>query len=415
MASSSLMTKTLPLSMTWLQEQARKLVFRQLSCLQHGELLVQEGGHNYEFGQSSPDHLQAILHVHDAQFYVDLLKGGSVAAGESYMQGMWDSPQLSKLIQLMARNIKTLDNLNSWLSQLTHWTNRLFHYRHLNTVQGSKQNIAAHYDLGNAFYQCFLDPSMMYSCALFQPGQEDLQQAQLHKLAVICQRLDLQPNDQVIEIGSGWGGFAIYAAKHYDVHVTTTTISEQQYLYAKQQIEKEQLQDRITLLKQDYRTLEGRFDKLVSIEMIEAVGMRYLPAFFQLCERLLKPNGKMLLQAITMPAQRFDYYRQHTDFIQRYIFPGGFLPSVPLMSNLLAKNTQFQIHGLHDIGLDYATTLWHWSKRLKQAKPQLESLGLNEQFYRMWDYYLQYCEGGFRERSISTVHLIADKPAWERV
>lgn len=409
---TSSLTELSAMPMTWVQRQARSLVFKYLQQLKHGELVIQEGNQQQTFGVPSKDHLQATIQVQDAMFYTRLIQGGDVAAGESYFLGDWDSPDVTAVVQLMARNLDQLERFNGWLSKLSQWSNRAFHKLHQNSVKGSKKNIAAHYDLGNDFYRLFLDPSMMYSCAIFAPDQTDLHKAQLHKLDTICQRLELKPSERVIEIGTGWGGFAIYAAKHYGVHVTTTTISEEQYAYVKAQIQQEQLEDHITLLKQDYRSLEGRFDKLVSIEMIEAVGLKYLPKFFALCERLLKPNGKILIQAITIQAQRFEYYKNNTDFIQRYIFPGGFLPSVSVMNEIMARSTQLQVSGLHDIGLDYATTIRHWSQRLQRMKPQLETLGLDERFYRMWQYYFHYCEGGFKERSISTVHLVADKPKW---
>ncbi len=251
---------------------------------------------------------------------------------------------------------------------------------------------------------------MMYSSAVFKSRDCSLYEAQCNKLDLICQRLDLNKGDTVVEIGTGWGGFAIYAAKHYGVHVTTTTISDAQYSYAKQKIQEEGLSDKITLLKKDYRLLVGKFDKLVSIEMIEAVGHEYMPVFFEHCGRLLKDNGKMLIQAITIADQRYDSYRKQSDFIQRYIFPGGMLPCNQVMLSCLSKKTSMRLTALHDIGLDYAMTLQHWSSALKKSKNELPSVGLDEQFYRMWQFYFQYCQGGFEERLISTVHFIAEKP-----
>ena len=397
---------------TWWQSTAKSILFKLLAKMQHGYLTLQEKDQTYHFGQAGSS-LAAHVVIHDTSVYAKMMMGGTIAAGESYFNGLWDSPDVTAVIRVMVRNSELMDTLDHRFSALSQVSQRIFHFANRNSATGSKKNIVAHYDLGNDFYRLFLDPTMMYSSGVFKTPDTTLHEAQLQKLDDICQRLQLKAGEKVIEIGTGWGGFAVYAAKHYGVHVTTTTISEEQHAYASAEIEKQGLQDQITLLKEDYRNLEGSYDKLVSIEMIEAVGHSFLPTFFKTCNSLLKPTGKMLIQAITIADQRYDRYRKQTDFIQRYIFPGGFLPSVEVMNKQIAKNTDLKVVGLSDIGLDYAATLKHWSERLKSVRGELSGLGLDQQFYRMWQFYFHYCEGGFRERLISTVHLVAEKPRYE--
>lgn len=400
-------------TLSWWGQMAKNTLFRLLSRLQTGHLTLIENNTTYTFGDvNSP--LQAQVIVYDPKIYQRILVGGgSLAAGETYIEGLWHTPDLTKVVQLLIRNREVLDELDHGFSFLSQWGHRLLHKLRPNSKRGAKQNILAHYDLGNEFYQLFLDQTMLYSSAIFPTAQTSLYEAQIHKLDTICQRLQLKPYEHLIEIGTGWGALAIHAATHYGVKVTTTTISEAQYDYVKQLIQVSGLSDRITLLKYDYRDLEplyGQFDKLVSVEMIEAVGHQHLSRFFKVCHNLLKPQGRLLIQAITIADQRYDRYRKQADFIQRYIFPGGFLPSIAVMSQHLARYTDLKITALSDIGLDYALTLKRWSERLTTQRESLSSLGLDERFYRLWQFYLHYCEGGFRERLISTVHLVADKP-----
>jgi len=280
-----------------------------------------------------------------------------------------------------------------------------------NSRNGAKRNILAHYDLGNDMYASFLDDAMMYSSAIYPAPESSLEEASTNKLDIICTKLQLCPDDHVIEIGTGWGGFAIHAARHYGCRVTTTTISEAQYTEARERIDSAGLSDRITLLHKDYRDLEGTYDKLVSIEMIEAVGYRYLPVFFSKCNSLLKRNGTMLLQAITIRDQQFNAYMRSVDFIQRYIFPGGCLLSNDTMVEMIASKTDMVVRGLEDFGLHYAKTLQEWRQRFNTSFQTLQSHGFDERFRRLWEFYLCYCEGGFLERSISVVHLVASRPA----
>ena len=385
-------------------------LLRQLDQLRHGQLTLVEAGEHQLFGQPDAS-LRAEIQVHDAAFWPMVAGNGSIGAGEAYMQGFWSSPDLTAVIRLFVANLDVLDGLEGGLARLgrpllhgLHWLNR-------NTRQGSRKNIAAHYDLGNALFEQLLDPTMMYSAAMFRSAEDSLEQAQLYKLQRICEKLDLQPDDHLLEIGTGWGGMALYAASHYGCRVTTTTLSREQYEYTRQRIEAQGLQDRVTLLLQDYRDLEGQYDKLVSIEMIEAVGHRYLPTYFRQCARLLKDDGLMLLQSITIRDQRYEQAKRSVDFIQRYIFPGGALPSLQVLLENVGRDTDLNLHHMEDFGLHYARTLRLWHDNLRRARHNLEQRGYDEQFYRLWEFYLCYCEGGFLERSIGAAQLLLAKPA----
>ena len=398
--------------LSWFDKRCRQLVFSVFERLED-TLEVVENGQITKFGLCQPSHQQERLHgqiiIHDAKIYRDFIQGGSIGVAEGYIDKRWSSPDLTKIIRIFAKAQNLTDKIEAKSSWFNKVKNSLFHYVNRNSYKGAKKNILAHYDLGNELYKRFLDPEMVYSAAIYPSKSSSLAQAQLHKLELICQRLNLKASDHLLEIGTGWGGLAIYAAQHYGCKVTTTTISEEQYQYAKARIEQLGLTQQITLLKEDYRNLTGQFDKLVSIEMIEAVGYQYMNSFFNQCNARLKPGGKMLLQAITIADQRFEYYRNNVDFIQRYIFPGGFLPSINLMTDKLNQQTDMVMEELHDIGLDYARTLADWRNLFNQAWPELKTLGFDEQFKRLWLYYFAYCEGAFLERSISTVHLIARK------
>ncbi|CAM3986188.1 SAM-dependent methyltransferase [Shewanella aquimarina] len=389
----------------------RALVLRLLEQLQGGRITLVESDTRQQFGELTSG-LNAEIVVLDPSFYRDLIQGGSIGAAEAFLDGKWTSPDLTLLIQLMARNQTRLDALEqkvAWLTRIKHLFLRL---SQRNTEQGAKRNILAHYDIGNELYERFLDSSMLYSCALYDEAAQSLAQAQQNKLRTICDKLELKPGEHVLEIGTGWGALAIYMAQHYGCQVTTTTISDAQYQYAKTRIEEAGLSEQITLLKQDYRRLTGQYDKLVSIEMIEAVGHEYLGTFFETCSKRLKQDGKMLLQAITISDGRYDKYRRGVDFIQKYIFPGGCLPSVAVMSEQIAKRTDMVICDLQDIGLHYARTLYDWRQAFEQAWPQLEALGYDASFKRLWLFYFCYCEGAFKERLIATHHLVARKPRY---
>ncbi|MDX1451354.1 MAG: cyclopropane-fatty-acyl-phospholipid synthase family protein [Oleiphilaceae bacterium] len=393
---------------------ARTLVLKQLRQLRTGSLTLVEGAQRWHFGEpQSAAALTGELHIRDPHAYVDILSGGSIGAAEAYMTGDWTTPDLTALVRIMVRNMDVLDDIEGGLALLAKPLRRWFHRLNQNTPRGSKRNIAAHYDLGNDLFELFLDPSMMYSSAIFPHAKATLAEASAHKLDVICQTLGLKPGERVIEIGTGWGGFALHAAQHYGVHVTTTTISEEQYALAQQRVAEAGLQDRITLLKQDYRALEGQFDKLVSIEMIEAVGWQYYPTFFETCSRLLKPGGAMLMQAITIPEQRYERAKKDVDFIQRYIFPGSCIPSVKALNDACQQVSDMRLVQMQDFAEHYARTLRAWFDAFVGQRERVSALGYDTTFQRMWEFYLCYCEGGFAERAIGVAHLLYAKPEFK--
>lgn len=390
-----------------------RILFKQMiSRLEYGRLIVQEGDRQWTFGRMQ--HPCASITIYDPAAYAKVLFGGSIGAGESYINKLWDVDDLTALVRIMVRNMDLLDRMEGGMAWLTKPLHLLHHIFNSNNRLRAKQNILAHYDLGNELYKAFLDRSMMYSSAIYTDADSPLEQAQQNKLAVICQKLNLTPTDSVIEIGSGWGGFAIYAAKNYGCHVTTTTISNAQYKEAAKRIEAAGLKDRISLLQCDYRDLTGKYDKLVSIEMIEAVGHKYLPLFMNKCSALLKPEGLMVLQAITLADQNYDRYVRGVDFIQRHIFPGGCIPSITKMIQSLTSKTDMIVRQLDDFGYDYARTIKDWIERFQMAYPTLADAGYDERFRRLWEFYLCYCQGGFLERSISVVHLVASRPGYRR-
>ncbi|WP_199461591.1 SAM-dependent methyltransferase [Vibrio owensii] len=410
----------MPRELTTTQKAARGVLFQCLQKMEIGCLTVIESfktettERSERFSTPNGDYngepVTATIEVKHPGFYSRLLQGGSIAAGEAYMDGWWDSPDLTALMKLMALNLRALDKLEeqgSWLTKLlykfSHWSNR-------NSEENSRKNIHAHYDLGNNLYEAFLDINMLYSSALYNHADDSLEQAQINKMDRLCQQLELKPTDHVVEIGTGWGAMAIYMAEQYGCQVTTTTISEEQHAYAEQKIKERGLENRITLLKEDYRNLTGTYDKLVSIEMIEAVGKQFLPSYIKVCESLLKSGGLMAIQAITIADQRYDYYSNNVDFIQKYIFPGGFLPSVTSLTQATTKYSDLVTRDLFDIGLDYAKTLNEWHLRFNRAESEVRSFGYDDRFVRMWRYYLSYCEGGFLARTISAVHMTFQRP-----
>ena len=332
--------------------------------------------------------------------------GGMLGVAESYLRGDWHTPNLLELIRTFARDVQGRQQFSrGWSTFVQPW-HRVWANLRRNTMTGSRRNIAAHYDLSNDFFQLMLDRTMAYSAGIFSDSAQTLQQASIEKFETICRKLKLTANDRVLEIGTGWGGFAIHAAKHHGCHVTTTTISGQQHEYAAQEIRAAGLENKITLLMKDYRHLQGQFDKVVSIEMIEAVGKKYLPIYFSQCCHLLKPAGQMLLQAIVIPDDRLPSYCRNVDFIQRYIFPGGFLPSPSLIKTCLKEHTDFELSGHETFGLHYAETLARWRSRFWDQIEQVRQLGFDERFIRMWHYYLCYCEAGFREHQIDVSHWL---------
>lgn len=385
-----------------------KMLFNILKKLEHGQLTIEHGEKKRVFGSDSS--LRAHVIINDRRAYRKVLFGGSIGAGEAYISKLWEVDDLTALVRIMVLNMALLDRLERGLAWLTRPLNLIQHILNSNSKNGSKRNILAHYDLGNEMYSSFLDPTMMYSSAMYPDEKSNLVEAQRHKLETICKKLQLKPTDKVVEIGSGWGGFAIHAAKNYGCHVTTTTISDAQYEEAKNRIAALGLTEKITLIQKDYRELSGQFDKLVSIEMVEAVGHKYLPGFFKKCQELLKPEGKMLIQAITIVDQQYEHYSRSVDFIQRYIFPGGCVPSNNRMLQVITEKTDMVVRKIDDFGFDYARTLRDWRRRFNDSYKYLQKKGYDETFKRLWEFYLCYCEGGFLERSISVVHVVATRP-----
>jgi cyclopropane-fatty-acyl-phospholipid synthase len=399
----------------FLAGRARAIVLDRLAGLRHGELVVNDGDERHVFGRR--DRLlpkTVTVTVTDPALYTHILLRGALGAGEAYMDGCWECDDLTAMVELFLCNRSHIEKIGTGQAWLAWPARQLQRLLHRNTLRGSRRNIEAHYDLGNDLFELFLDETMMYSCGIFARPGATLQEASETKLEAICRKLQLGPDDHVLEIGTGWGGFALHAARHYGCRVTTTTISRQQYEHAAQRIRAAGLGDRITLLFDDYRLLEGSYDKLVSIEMIEAIGYRNFNTYFRKCSELLKPDGMMLLQAITIADQRYAQARNAIDFIQRYIFPGGCLPSNAALAGAVASSTDMRIFDLQDIGPHYATTLRHWRNRFMASLEQVRRLGYPERFIRMWEYYLAYCEGGFRQRSIGTVQMLLVKPQCRR-
>jgi len=395
---------------TMLDGLARRTVLRQLENLQTGTLRLTDGREEFLFGSGDDSGVSAHIRVEDPRFYSEIAFGGSIGGGEAYMHGYWNCDDLVTVVRLLLQNREVLDGMETGVARFTQPLQSLFHWINRNTHEGARRNISAHYDLGNEFFALWLDQTMMYSSAIFEHEEDGLYEAQLTRMKHICERLQLTADDHLVEIGTGWGGFALYAAQNYGCRVTTTTISAEQYEKAKERVREAGLEDRITLLFEDFRHLEGQFDKLVSIEMIEAIDHDLFDTYFAKCSDLLKPQGAMLIQAITIADQRYDEYRKSIDFIQRYIFPGSGLPSSAVMTDSVARKTDMRLLGLDDIGLHYATTLQRWRENFFAQIGAVREQGFSDTFIRMWEYYLCYCEGAFRERAISDVQILFAKP-----
>lgn len=379
------------------------LVLRSLLKLRHGQIHFR-GEWNGTVGELSD--LEATIEIHNKELIDLIFKNGVLGAAEGYIRGYWSSEHLVEVIQILARNRHVLDKINqNVISQASQLVLKAWYKTRKNSLSGSRKNIAEHYDLSNDFFKLFLDSSMMYSSAVYKHKDMTLEEASDYKKELICQKLQLKPMDHLVEIGSGWGGFAIYAAQHYGCKVTTITISQAQYDEATKRIADAGLSHRVNVQLKDYRLLEGKFDKLVSIEMIEAVGEQYQSTYFNKCRSLLKPNGLGLIQAITIEDARYKKALNTVDYIKRYIFPGSFIPCISVLTQA-ASEQQLRLKHLEDIGLSYAETIHQWRERFLNAKEQVLALGFDENFIRMWDFYLCYCEGGFKEGVISDVHLL---------
>ncbi len=398
-----------------LDRALRQRLLATLDDLQGGRVTVRDGLGETTVGEDAGEAtLQVHLDVFDPGFYRAIAANGSVGAGEAYMDGLWHCDDLVALVRLLVRNRDRLDAMETGLARLGGWAMRLLHTFKRNTRTGSRRNIAAHYDLGNELFKLFLDDELMYSSAVFAHDDESLETAQRRKLERICRKLDLQPGDHLVEIGTGWGGMALYAARHFGCRVTTTTISKEQHALAVERVAAAGLSDRVTVLQQDYRDLQGQYDKLVSIEMIEAIGHQYLDTYLAKCASLLKPEGLALIQAITIEDRRYAQALRSVDFIKRHIFPGSFIPCVSAIASASARASDLRLINLEDIGPSYALTLRHWRQRFFARLDSVRSQGYDQRFIRMWEFYLCYCEGGFIERSIGDVHLLFARPGNRR-
>lgn len=396
----------------WRDKLARRMVVRAAARLRHGRLTLSDATETLQFAgeAAGEDALAVVVQVHDPAFYRAILTGGVLGAGEAYMAGHWSTSDLAGLMRLLLQNLSVYEGLESGLARFLGPARRLENFLRRNTLSGSRRNIHAHYDLGNEFFKLFLDETMAYSSAIFERQDATLAEASVAKMDRLCQRLQLRPEDHLVEIGTGWGGLALHAARHYGCRVTTTTISQEQHRLARQRVADAGLSDRVTVLLRDYRLLEGRYDKLVSVEMIEAVGHQYFDTFFAKCAALLKPDGMMALQAITITDQYFPAYLRGTDFIRKYIFPGGCLTSLLALAQSAGKVSPLRLVHQEDFGLHYAETLRRWRAAFLEQLDAVRAQGYSDAFLRMWEFYLCLCEAGFEEREIGVSQLVYCMP-----
>ncbi len=399
--------------MSGLDLRFRALLLSRLKHLRHGRLVIRQGLQAWHFGNSDLASVEVI--VVEPRFYRSVVLGGATGAGEAYQRGEWLCSDLVGLIRIVVQNASVLENMNSALSSAKRLFDSLKDSLRPNSLTGARSNIAAHYDLSNAFFSLFLDSNLMYSAALYPSQDATLDEASELKCRAACEKLQLTEQDHLLEIGTGWGGMALYAARHYGCRVTTTTLSREQYEYAAQRVYEEGLEERVTVLNKDYRELEGSYDKLISIEMIEAVGHRYFKQFFGKCAQLLKSDGLALIQAITLSHTRFEKEKNRSDFIRKCIFPGGCLPSSEVIIDGLRGAGAWQLVNLEDMTAHYARTLSDWRERFLGVLPEVRSLGFDDDFIRMWDFYLAYCQAGFEEREIFTVQLVFSGSRWRGI
>ena len=389
---------------------SRKLLRKKLQSLAIGCIAINDEIDSWQTNNSKK--IDVTISINDLRFYTDLMMAGSNGVASAYRDGYWSCDNLTLLFQLMVKNINKTDDIESGFATIGNWWLKRRHKARSNTKQGSKKNIHAHYDLGNEMFELFLDPSMTYSSGIYLNENSTLEDASFEKLDRICRKLDLKPEHKLIEIGTGWGSFAIHAAKHYGCHVTTTTISNEQFSLASERIKEQGLEELIDIKLCDYRDLDGQYDKLVSIEMIEAVGDEFLPEYFSTCSRLLKDNGQMVIQGITMPDQRYKQYLKASDFIQQFIFPGSCVPSLTAMINAVTKGSDLRVNHVEDIGLHYAKTLRAWLVNFMANKESIKQHGYDDDFIRLWEYYFCYCEAGFKERYTGVVQIVMNKPSY---
>ncbi|MBP2674147.1 MAG: cyclopropane-fatty-acyl-phospholipid synthase [Deltaproteobacteria bacterium] len=389
----------------------RRALQRSMSAIRQGRLRLLEGDREWVCGEATPEYpVSANVFVRDPSFYRDTLLGGTVGAAESFMDGAWDSDDLVSVVRILVRNLDAMSAMEGGAARLLAPVRGIYHALRRNTREGSRRNIAAHYDLGNDFFAQFLDETMTYSCGVFPAASSTLKEASEEKYDRICRKLALGPRDRVLEIGGGWGGFAVHAAGKYGCRVDTTTISRRQFEFAERRVRDAGLAGRVHLHMADYRDLAGTYDKLVSIEMIEAVGHHYLGEFFAACGRLLGPRGAMALQAITIRDQVTPDHRESVDFIKRYIFPGSYIPSISEMTARTAQKSDLQLCHLEDLTPHYARTLNAWRMRFQERAGEIRAMGYPDAFLRMWEFYFAYCEGSFREHYNGSVQMVFRKP-----
>ena len=395
----------------WSDSLARRGLLGRLSDIRRGRMVIREDGREHRFGAPSEAcPLDVTVDILDPRAWAEIALGGALGAGEAYMRGWWKADDLTAVVRLFLVNRDVLENMDRGPARLLHPAFRFAHWLNRNTRSGSRRNIQAHYDLGDDLFRLFLDDTMMYSAAMFDDEHTTLEQASRNKIRVLCGKLDLAPEHHLLEIGSGWGALAVHAAKEYGCRVTTVTLSDNQLAAARERAEAEGVADRVDVRLCDYRDLQGTWDRIVSVEMLEAVGHEYFETYFRKVDELLADDGLMVLQTITIADQNYEHARRSVDFIKRYIFPGGGLPSVTAMLDIMTRATTLRLYGLEEIGFDYARTLAEWRRRFMAKLPAVRELGYSDVFIRMWEYYLCYCEGGFRERAIGDVQLVLGKP-----
>ena len=397
-----------PTKATFLTSMFKNGLKKKLDCLIDGHIKVNDGNETFSFGDVKSD-FRANVDIHSQEFYVMTGSGGALGIAEAYILGYWSADNVVILMRILLKNRSILLSINNGFAKLLSQVNKLIHRSRQNTLKGSKENILAHYDLSNDFYKLWLDPTMTYSCAYFNNPDVSLEEASIEKLDRICRKLNLSKNDSVLEIGTGWGSFSIHAAKKYGCNITTTTISDAQYQYARSRVVEEGLESKITVINKDYRKIQGLYDKIVSIEMIEAVGYEFIPEYFKKISSLLRPNGLMALQGITYNDQHFDTYKDSVDFVKKYVFPGSCLISVSQIIDVIKDKTDLSMIDMEDITRHYAETLNRWRNNFMGVLPEVKQMGYSQAFINMWEFYLLYCEAGFLERNIGDVQLVFAK------
>ena len=397
-----------PTKATFLTSVFKNGLKKKLSHLNVGCISVVDGVDKFSFGDTGSE-LRVNVQVHSQEFYVMTGSGGAMGIAEAYILGYWTSDDVVMLMRIILKNRSIMLSLNNGFAKILNPINKLIHRSRQNTLKGSKENILAHYDLSNDFYKLWLDPTMTYSCAYFEDTNTSLEDASIEKLDRMCRKLKLSEKDNILEVGTGWGSFSIHAAKNYGCSITTTTISDAQYEYAKARVVEEGLESKINVINKDYRKLDGQYDKIVSIEMIEAVGYEYISEYFSKLSSLLKPDGLMALQGITYNDQNFDTYKDSVDFIKKYIFPGSCLISISQIIDVIKNKTDLSMIDMEDITRHYAETLNRWRKNFMNVLPEVKEMGYSKAFINMWEFYFLYCEAGFLERNIGDVQLVFAK------